>query len=133
MHIVPYEQFERVIGHFFDIKDETIRAMADNSSSYGGYFILGAQPGFYTSTTVHLPEPEITDYWYNSYGTLTMKIDAVYPWYGTDCAFTHELTVEETKNGFIYVSNYVYESTDNIFPDLALKREREAEIATLGE
>ena len=133
MHIVPYEQFERVIGHFFDIKDETIRAMADNSSSYGGYFILGAQPGFYTSTTVHLPEPEITDYWYNSDGTLTMKIDAVYPWYGTDCAFTHELTVEETKNGFIYVSNYVYESADNIFPDLALKREREAEIATLGE
>ena len=94
---------------------------------------LGAQPGFYTSTTVHLPEPEITDYWYNSDGTLTMKIDAVYPWYGTDCAFTHELTVEETKNGFIYVSNYVYESADNIFPDLALKREREAEIATLGE
>ena len=44
-----------------------------------------------------------------------------------------ELTVEETKNGFIYVSNYVYESADNIFPDLALKREREAEIATLGE
>ena len=127
------EQFERVIGHFFDIKDETIRAMADNSGSYGGYFILGAQPGFYTATTVHLPEPEITDYWYNSDGTLTMKIDAVYPWYGTDCAFTHELTVEETKNGFIYVSNYVYESTDNIFPDLALKREREAEIATLGE
>ena len=132
MHIVPYEQFERVIGHFFDIKDETIRAMADNSGSYGGYFILGAQPGFYTSTTVHLPEPEITDYWYNSDGTLTMKIDAVYPWYGTDCAFTHEFTVEETKNGFIYVSNYVYDSPDNIFPDLALKREREAEIATLG-
>lgn len=132
MHIVPYEQFERVIGHFFDIKDETIRAMADSSGSYGGYFILGAQPGFYTATTVHLPEPEITDYWYNSDGTLTMKIDAVYPWYGTDCAFTHELTVEETKNGFIYVSNYVYDSPDNIFPDLALKREREAEIATLG-
>ena len=133
MHIVPYEQFEQVIGHFFDIKDETIRAMADNSSSYGGYFILGAQPGFYTSATVHLPEPEITDYWYNSDGTLTMKIDAVYPWYGTDCAFMHELTVEETKNGFIYVSNYVYDSPDNIFPDLTLKREREAEITTLGE
>ena len=132
MHIVPYEQFERVISHYFDIKTETIRAMADNSSSYGGYFILGAQSSFYSSTTIHLPEPEITDYWYNSDGTLTLKIDAVYPWYGTDCAFTHELTVEETEDGFIYVSNYVYDSSDNIFPDNVLKREREIEIATLG-
>ena len=132
MHIVPYEQFERVISHYFDIKTETIRATADNSSSYGGYFILGAQSSFYSSTTIHLPEPEITDYWYNSDGTLTLKIDAVYPWYGTDCAFTHELTVEETEDGFIYVSNYVYDSSDNIFPDNVLKREREMEIATLG-
>lgn len=44
MHIVPYEQFERVIGHFFDIKDETIRAMADNSGSYGGTSSLAHSP-----------------------------------------------------------------------------------------
>ena len=130
MHIVPYEQFERVIGHYFDISAETLRHKADNSSSYGGYFILGAQTS-YSSTSKNAPEPEIVDYWYNGDGSLTMKVDAVYPWYGTDCAFTHELTIMETKDGFKYVSNYLYESPDNIFPELSLKKERAVQISLL--
>ena len=71
----------------------------------------------------------MTDYWYNSDGSLTMKVDAVYPAYGTDCAFTHELTVMETEDGFKYLSNYVYESENNIIPELVLRSQRKNQIA----
>lgn len=132
LHIVPYDQFQQVIGHFFKIEPETIRAKADSSSRYGGYFMLGAQDGYYSGTLSHMPTPEIVDYWKNKDGSLTMRVDAVYPWYGTDKAFTHELTVLETKEGFKYISNYVYDSAENIFPPIVLKGEREFQIGQLN-
>ena len=79
--------------------------------------------------TPKTPSPEVTDYWYNSDGSLTLKVDAVYPAYGTDCAFTHELTVMETEDGFKYLSNYVYNSENNIFPEMVLRSERKNQIA----
>jgi hypothetical protein len=129
--VVPYEQFERVITHYIDISSDTLRWYSDTSSQYNGYIVLGTSNGIYNNNTPKIPSPEITDYWYNSDGSLTMKIDAVYPSYGTDKAFTHELTVMDTSDGFKYVSNYVYESDSNIFPNLTIRSERKNQIALI--
>jgi len=131
LHIVPYEQFERVIGQYVDVPAETLRWLADSSSQYGGYFVLGSRQEFYNDITPKLPYPEVVDYWYNSDGSLTMKVNAVYPAYDTDCGFTHELTVMETETGFHYISNRVYEADGNIFPKMVLQGERKNQIASL--
>lgn len=131
LHVVPYEQYERVISHYIDLSNDTIRWLSDTSSEYGGYLVLGTRHEYYNNRTPKLPTPEVTDYWYNSDGSLTLKVDAVFPAYGTDCAFTHELTVMDTADGFQYVSNRVYESENNIIPELVLRGERKNQIAAM--
>lgn len=92
--------------------------------------MCGFQTGYY-SVVPRIPEPEVTDYWTNPDGSLTLKVDAVFSWYGTDKAFTHEVTVRDTGTGFEYVSNYVYESDDNIFPETILHDERITQIDSM--
>lgn len=132
LHTVPYEQFETVISNYINIDSDTIRWLADDSDKYGGYLILGSRQEYYNNITPKVPSPEITEYWSNSDGSITMKIDAVYPGYNTDCAFTHELTVMDTEDGFKYISNYVYDSESNIFPEQVLTSQRKNEIASLN-
>ena len=131
LHVVPYEQYERVISQYIDMSSDTIRWLSDTSSKYGGYLVLGTRHEYYNNRTPKLPAPEVTDYWYNADGSLTMKVDAVFPAYGTDCAFTHELTVKDTKDGYQYISNWVYESESNIIPELVLRGERKNQIAAM--
>lgn len=131
LHVVPYEQYERVISHYIDLSNDTIRWLSDTSGEQGGYLVLGTRHEYYNNRTPKLPTPEVTDYWYNSDGSLTLKVDAVFPAYGTDCAFTHELTVMDTADGFQYVSNRVYESENNIIPELVLRGERKNQIAAM--
>lgn len=133
LHLVPYEQYERVISHYLDLSEDTIRWLSDTSSKYGGYLVLGTRHEYYNNRTPKIPKPEVTDYWYNSDGSLTMKVDAVFPAYGTDCAFTHELTVMETEDGFKYISNRVYESENNIIPELVLRGKRKNQIAAMSK
>ena len=46
-----------------------------------------------------------------------MIVDAVNPWYGTDKAFRHELTVRPGNgSSFTYVSNKLYDDPSNILP-----------------
>ena len=133
LHLVPYEQYERVISHYIDLSSETIRWLSDTSSKYGAYLVLGTRHEYYNNRTPKLPTPEVTDYWYNSDGSLTLKVDAVFPAYDTDCAFTHEVTIMETEDGFRYVSNRVYESENNIIPELVLRGERKNQIAAMDK
>ena len=129
LYIVPYEQFQQVICSYIDIDADTLQWLSDDSSVYGGYYVLGTAQEYYNEITPKLPSPEVTDYWYNSDGSITLKVDAVYPAYGTDCAFTHELTVMDTEDGFKYVSNYLYDSENNIIPELVLRAYRKNQIA----
>ena len=131
MHLVPAEQFERVMEGYLDISGDTLRARSDYSSSRGGYYFLGTQRDYY-SVTPHWPEPEIVDYWNNSDGTLTMRVNAVYEWGGTDCLFTHEVTVRETETGFVYVSNSVLSGGEGTPPANILLGERKSQISMLG-
>lgn len=131
LFIVPYSQFETVIGSYIDVGSDTLQWLADDNSSLGGYYVLGSNQAYYNNMTPKIPSPEITDYWYNSDGSLTMKVDAVFPAYGTDCAFTHELTVMDTEDGFKYISNRFYESENNILPKMVLSGERKNQIAAI--
>lgn len=127
MHLIPKNEFERVIESFFNITSNELRRRADYSGNREGYFMLGYQTGYY-NVVPRLPTPEVVDYWYNADGTLTLKVDAVFPQYGTDRAFTHELTIRDTSGKFQYISNYLYENDGNILPDCKLAAERKREI-----
>lgn len=131
MHVVPYEQFERVIQQFFNVSTNTLRNLADNSSEYEGYFMLGYRTSYY-GVNPHYPEPEIESYHTNSDGSITLRVNAVDPWQGTDKAFTHDLTVMETEDGFKYLSNTIVSKNEEyVFPTEVLKIERKFEVAGL--
>lgn len=131
LHIIPSFKFEEVIKSYFSIPSERLNSLADFSTGLGGYYMCGYNTGYY-NVVPRIPEPEVVDYWYNDDGTLTLKVDAVFSWYGTDKAFTHEVTVRDTETGFEYVSNYVYESEDNIFPEWKLHDERIQQLNSLN-
>ena len=131
MHLVPSEQFERIMSGYLEIDADTLRARSDYSSSLGGYYFLGTQRDYY-SVTPHWPEPEITEYRYNSDGTLTMQVNAVYEWGGTDCLFTHDVTVKETDTGFVYISNRILGGGEGEPPANILVGERKSQISLLG-
>lgn len=132
LHLVPSESFERIMGHYFNIGPDMLRILSDYSPKNDAYYILAPQSEFESSST-HLPEPEVIDYWYNSDGSLTMKVNAVSVWYGTDCSFTHDLTIMETKDGFKYISNHVYPTDANNLPSTRLITERKTEISQIGK
>ncbi len=117
MYLIPTENFERVVDNFFSIDHSVLRAISDYSSADGGYYFLGYRLDYY-SVTPRTPVPEVVDYWYNDDGTLTMRVDAVSKWYGTDRIFSHELTVAVEKNGdFKYISNTLYTDENSILPE----------------
>lgn len=117
LYVVPTDDFEEVVKYYFDINSASLKNISDYSRSAGGYFFLGYQNEYY-EVTPRTPEPEVVDYWYNSDGSVTIVVDAVNKWYGTDKAFTHEVTVYEYESGRIkYISNTLYESDENILPE----------------
>lgn len=130
LYIVPYSQFEEVMSQYFGIGEERLRRNADNSESYGGYYIVGYNRDYYGVVSPQ-PEPDIIDYRYNSDGSLTLRINGVYKTYGKDSAFTHELTVMETEDGFRYLSNSMYQFDQELLPELVLRSERKNQIAAL--
>lgn len=120
LYVIPTDSFEEVVKYFFDIDSASLRNISDYNSRAGGYFFIGYRSGLY-NVTPRTPEPELVDYWYNSDGSVTMRVDAVNKWYGTDKAFTHEVTVYEYESGRIkYISNTLIESEENILPETKL-------------
>lgn len=113
--LIPTDDFERIVQHYFAIDPSVLKAISDYSPTLGGYYFYGYAEGIY-NVTPRIPEPEVTDYWYNSDGSLTMRVDAVYKWYGTDRAFSHDVTVMDTSDGFHYVSNTLYADENSILP-----------------
>lgn len=130
LYLIPTANFEAIVQQYFNIDSFALKAISDYSPGRGGYYFYGYADGIY-NVTPRTPEPEVTDYWYNSDGTLTMRVDAVNKWYGTDCAFTHEVTVYDDGTSFRYVANRLYESEDNILPETRLSNLLNAEKAKL--
>lgn len=116
LYLVPQDIFENNVGVYFRIDNSALKNISDYSSALGGYFFLGYDRDYY-NVTPRTPFPEVVDYSYNSNGTITMTVDAVNKWYGTDQAFRHEFTVRPGNGAaFQFVSNRLIESEDNILP-----------------
>lgn len=117
LFVVPTERFEEVVQYYFDIDSTYLKNISDYNSRAGGYFFVGYTTHYY-NVTPRTPEPEVVDYHYNSDGSVTMRVDAVNKWYGTDRAFTHEVTVYEYESGRVkYISNTLIDAPDNIIPE----------------
>ena len=114
--LVPTDNFERTVQHYFNIDSSVLKAISDYSSARNGYYFFGYADGIY-NVTPRFPEPEVTEYRYNSDGSLTIRVDAVFKWYGTDRAFSHEVTVMDTSDGFRYISNTLYADENSILPE----------------
>ncbi|MGI5977277.1 MAG: DUF6070 family protein [Candidatus Limivicinus sp.] len=120
LFIIPTETFENTVTSYFNIDTSVLKSISDYSYRLGGYFFFGYQDGIY-NVTPRIPEPEVVDYWYNSDGSLTMRVDAVNKWYGTDKAFSHDVTVmEDDAGGFKYISNTLYADENSIIPGCSL-------------
>ena len=116
LYLIPRDTFEYNVDQYFRIDHAFLRSISDYSAAYGGYFFLGYDRDYY-NVTPRTPKPEVVGYSYNSNGTITMVVDAVNPWYGTDRAFRHELTVRPGNgNSFTYVSNTLIEDSGNLLP-----------------
>lgn len=115
LFLIPTSSFETMVCHYFNIDRSVLKNISDYSYALDGYFFYGYREGIY-NVTPRISEPEVVDYWYNSDGTLTMQVDAVNKWYGTDRAFSHQVTIRETANGFQYVSNSLYIDENSILP-----------------
>ena len=120
LYLVPQETFENNTQVYFRIGSSVLRNISDYNSTLGGYFFLGYDRDYY-NVTPRTPQPEVVSYTYNNDGTITMVVDAVNEWYGTDCAFEHILTVRPGDgSSFQYVSNTLIASEDNILPAMKL-------------
>lgn len=120
LFLIPTGTFEKTVQNYFNIRSDTLKGISDYSSALGGYLFLGYDKDYY-NVLPRTPEPEVVDYWYNFDGTITLRVDAINKWYGTDKAFTHDVTIrEEADGGFKYVSNNFYASDDNILPECKL-------------
>jgi len=120
LYVVPTEEFETVTTTYFNIDRSALKNISDYSSAAGGYFFLGYSYDYY-NVTPRTPFPEVVSAVTNSDGSITMVVDAVNPWYGTDRAFRHELTVMPGSGSvFKYVSNRLIEDENNILPQQKL-------------
>ena len=117
---------------YFNIDPSVLKNISDYSSHLGGYFFLPYSEDSY-NTAPRAPQPEVTEYWYNADGTLTMRVDALNEWYGTDRAFSHELTVRpDGAGGFKYVSNTLITDENSILHTCQLSGQRDIERSKTG-
>ncbi len=129
LRLVPTSSFENVVQYYFNIDSATLKNISDYSSRLGGYFFLPSSEDLYNSSP-RTPVPEVVDYWYNADGTLTLRVDALNQWYGTDKAFSHELTVRENAGGgFSYVANTLITDENSIIPGRQLSTQLDIERA----
>lgn len=132
LRLIPTDSFELVVQNYFNIDSAVLKNISDYSSARGGYYFLPCSEESYNSSP-KTPEPEVVDYWYNSDGTLTMRVDAVSKWYGTDTAFSHELTIREDGNGgFKYVSNTLITDESSILPTNQLSGQLDLELENMS-
>ena len=113
--LVPGVEFEALIMKYLDVPQEYVRTHAQYDAEMAAYpvYVQGPHDGVSDS----MPTPEVTAVQRNADGTYTLTVDAVYPAYATDRAFTHVVTVRPESDGtFRYVSNTLLPSPDNILP-----------------
>ena len=133
LYLIPQDIFENNVGVYFRIDKTALRNISDYSRSLGGYFFIGYDRDYF-NVTPRTPKPEVVSYRYNGDGSITMVVDAVNAWYGTDRAFRHELTVMPGNgSGFRYVSNRLLEAKEGMLPAQKLSEMLNVEVTKLAD
>lgn len=128
LFLIPADEFESIIQTYLNADCAVLHSIPEYSNSHKGYYFLGWQTAYY-SVVPRLPSPEVVDAIFNEDGSITMQVDALYSWYGTDKAFTHRVTVLPNIDGsFRYLSNYIEDAETNILPECLLPIHRAAAI-----
>ena len=128
LYLIPEDIFENNTTVYFNIDRSALKNISDYSAQLGGYFFLGYNRDYY-NVTPRTPSPEVVDYSYNTDGTITLTVDAVNKWYGTDRAFRHTLVVRPTDGvSFRYVSNTLQQDPGNILPPMKLSEMLNVEL-----
>lgn len=107
---IPEKEFEAVVQSYLDINIQTLRSHTAYMPSEKVYAYRPR--GLYEIECTSQPVPEVTGYTENADGTLTLTVNAVFPYENTAKAFSHEVTIRLQENGaFQYVSNRMLDGT----------------------
>lgn len=103
---IPKKEFEKTIQRYLNVETKELERRASYDQGKETY------PWLAITAWNRLPQlqpfPEVTDYKKNKDGTLDVYVDAVFVEEGTDCSFSHVVTVKEQKDGsFVYLGNKI--------------------------
>lgn len=122
---IPKEEFEAVIGRYFDISVEEIQQYGRYDAGKGRYpwspigirnRVRQLQPSF----------PETVRCVENGDGTVTAYVEAVSVEEGMDCYYAHEVTLRRKEDGrYVYVGNRVDREHSFCVPAYKARREFE--------
>ena len=99
---IPAEQYERIMTTYFPVSVEQLREHCGYNASNNTYpyKMIYAKP--------YPPFGEVIDYTENADGTISLRVDGVWPDYNSDCAFTNTIVVQPFDDGtFRYLSNTI--------------------------
>lgn len=109
---IPKEAFERVIMSYFNISSETLQSKTIYDPEDEAYEYKPR--GFYEVEYPEYPYSEVVEYTENSDGTITLKVNVVFPYKGISKVFAHEVVVRPMEGGGVqYVSNRIIPSENN--------------------
>lgn len=99
---IPADIFEKIMTACFPVTAEQVRrgcGYSERDKSYPYEIVYPMQ---------FVPFGEVVDYEELPGGTIILYVDAVWPDYNSDCAFTNKIVVENHADGtFCYLSNQV--------------------------
>lgn len=108
VYMIPKEEFEQTIMSKFQISSEILQSKTVYHPEEKRYEYKPR--GLEEVEYPEYPYPEVTEYKKNADGTLTLKVNAVFPYRGISKVYTHEVTVRDTSGGEIqYVANRIVE------------------------
>lgn len=103
---IAESEFEDVVRTYLNVSIDVLRSKTAYDAEDRSYEYKPR--GFYEAGCSNMPYPEVTGYSENADGTITLTVNAVFPYEGTAEAFTHAVVIRPSENGgFRYVSNQI--------------------------
>lgn len=105
---IAENEFEDVVGTYLNIDSSVLRSKTTYFPEERRYEYKPR--GFYELGCSNMPYPEVVDYTENKDHTITLTVNAVFPYECTSKAFSHEVVIRPLEDGgFQYVSNKIIE------------------------
>lgn len=109
---IAEETFESVIMKYFNIDSAVLQSRTRYQADSSAYAYRPR--GLYDTEYPEYPFPEVVDYGENADGTVTLTVNAVFPYENIAKVFAHEVVVRPMPDGGVqYVSNRIIPSEDN--------------------